>query len=105
MPLSKSERQELAQATDAVAQLAGMLGQLVEAVQLHEQARRDLATPVQLRPILEDLAVEFETPARLKAIEFRVASSRDVVLSHPVLLIGMLRNLVRNAIDYTLPAA
>jgi len=103
MPLTKQERQELAQAADAVAQLAGMLGQLVEAVQLHERARRDLATPVQLRSILEDLAVEFETAARLKAIEFRVASSRDVVLSHPVLLTGMLRNLVRNAIDYTPP--
>ena len=101
MPLTKHERGELAQAANAAAQFAGMLGQLVEAVQLQEQAREDLAAPVPLRPILEDLAVEFEMPARLKAIDFRVASSRDIVLSHPVLLTAMLRNLVRHAIDCT----
>lgn len=100
-PLTKEQRQELAEAAGAVTQLAGMLGQLVEAVRLHERAGEDLATPVPLRAILEDLTAEFEAPARLKGIDFRVASSRDTALSHSALLIGILRNLVRNAIDYT----
>jgi two-component system, OmpR family, phosphate regulon sensor histidine kinase PhoR len=103
MPLTGEQRQELAEAREASAQLARMLGQLVEAVQLHERAREDLAAPVLLRPILEDLTAEFEAPARLKGIDFRVANSRNVALSHPALLIGILRNLVRNAIDYTPP--
>jgi two-component system phosphate regulon sensor histidine kinase PhoR len=103
MPLTEKQREELAQAADAVAQLAEMLGQLVEAVQLYERAHDDLAAPVLLRPILDGLTAEFEATARLKGIDFRIASSRDAVLSHPVLLTGILRNLVRNAVDYTHP--
>jgi signal transduction histidine kinase len=54
-----------------------------------------------LLPILEDLAVEFAEMARLKGITFLVTATRWVAFSHPVLLTGMLRNLIRNAIDYT----
>ena len=39
--------------------------------------------------------------AGLKGITFLVTATRWVAFSHPVLLTGMLRNLVRNAIDYT----
>lgn len=98
---SAEQREELAQAAAATAQLTRMLGQLVEAVQLHERAREHLAAPVLLRPIVEALAAEFAEPAGLKGITLRVASARGVALSHPVLLASMLRNLVRNAIDYT----
>jgi len=101
--LTEKQREELAQAADAVARIAEMLGQLVEAVQLYERGDDDLAAPVLLRPILDGLTAEFEPTARLKGIDFRVASSQDAVLSHPVLLTGILRNLVRNAVDYTLP--
>lgn len=103
MQLTKGQRRELVQAADAVTQLTGMLTQLVEAVQLHESACDDLTAPVLLRPILEDLTAEFEAAARLRGIHFRVTNSREVAHSHPVLLTGILRNLVRNAIDYSLP--
>jgi signal transduction histidine kinase len=95
------QRRDLAQAADATAQLTSMLGQLVEALRLRERSREDLHLPVPLRPILDGLAAEFAEPARLKGITFRAASGPDAALSHPVLLTGMLRNLVRNAIDYT----
>jgi signal transduction histidine kinase len=98
---SEEQREELIRAGDATAQLASMLGQLVEAVQLRERSGDDLHLPVPLRPILEDLATEFAEAARLKGITFRVASACGVAFSHPVLLTGMLRNLIRNAIDYT----
>ena len=39
MPLTKEQRRELAQAANAVTQLAGMLDQLVEALQLPERAQ------------------------------------------------------------------
>ena len=99
----EEQREELARAADATAQLANMLDQLVEALQLREQSGDDLYRPVALRPILEDLAAEFAEAARLKGITFLVAATRCAVLSHPVLLTGMLRNLIRNAIDYTPP--
>jgi two-component system, OmpR family, phosphate regulon sensor histidine kinase PhoR len=100
---SEEQHEELTRAADATAQLAGMLGQLVEALQLRERSGDDLHIPVPLRPILEDLAAEFAEAACLKGITFLVTATRWTVFSHPVLLTGMLRNLIRNAIDYTPP--
>ena len=100
-PLRKEQREELSRAASATAQLAGMLGQLVEALQLRERSGDDLHLPVPLRPVLEALTAEFGQAARRKAITFLVTAARDTVLSHPVLLSAMLRNLIRNAIDYT----
>jgi two-component system phosphate regulon sensor histidine kinase PhoR len=101
MLVSEEQREELTRAGDATTQLATMLGQLVEALQLRERSGDDLHLPVPLRPILEDLAAEFAEAARLKGITFLVAATRWAVFGHPVLLTGMLRNLIRNAIDYT----
>jgi len=98
---SEEQREELAHAEDATARLANMLGQLVEALQLRERSSDDLHLPVPLRPIFEDLAAEFAEAARLKGITFLVTATGSVAFSHPVLLTGMLRNLLRNAIDYT----
>jgi signal transduction histidine kinase len=100
---SEEQREELARAADATAELASMLGQLVEALQLREQSGDDLHVPVSLRPILEDLEAEFAEIARRKGITLVVTATRGTVVSHPVLLAGMLRNLIRNAIDYTPP--
>jgi len=97
------QREELSRAADATAQLAGMLGQLVEALELRERSADDLRIPVPLGPVLEDLAAEFAGTARLKGIIFLVTAARGAAFSHPVLLTGMLRNLIRNAIDYTPP--
>src|SRR5882757_9231953 len=94
---------ELRRAQKATKRLASMLGQLVEALQLREQSGDDLHLPVPVRPILEDLAAEFGEAARLKGITFCVTTGGGAVFSHLVLLSGMLRNLIRNAIDYTPP--
>jgi signal transduction histidine kinase len=100
---SEKQREELIRAEDATTQLASMLDQLVEALQLRERSGDDLHFPVPLRPVLEDLAAEFAEPARLKGITFLITATRGVAFSHPILLTGMLRNLIRNAIDYTAP--
>jgi signal transduction histidine kinase len=94
------QREELARAADAAARLGSMLSQLVGALQLRERSS-NLHVPVWLRPLLEDLASEFAEPARLKGIELRVVPASVAVFSHPVLLSGILGNLIRNAIDYT----
>jgi two-component system, OmpR family, phosphate regulon sensor histidine kinase PhoR len=98
---SEEQREQLIRAENATAQLASMLGQVVEALRLRERSGDDLHVAVPLRPVLEDLAAEFAEMARLKGITFLVTATRNVALSHPVLLTGMLRNLIRNAIDYT----
>ncbi len=100
---SDEQRQELARAADATAQLADMLGQLVEALQLRERSGDRLHLPVRLRPILADLAAEFAESACLNGITLRVTSAEGAALSHTVMLTGILRNLIRNAIDYTPP--
>ena len=94
-------RKELARAHGAVAQLAGMLGQIVEALQLHELCGRPSLVPVSLDFALAEVAADFAEPARRKEIKFWVGPQQGAILSHPVLLQGMLRNLVRNAIEYT----
>jgi two-component system, OmpR family, phosphate regulon sensor histidine kinase PhoR len=99
----KEQRNELARAQDATAKLAGMLNQLIEVLQLQERRHRNLHAPVPLRPVLDDLMAEFSDPAHRKGVAFRVTTARGTALSHPVFLTSILRNLVRNAIDYTPP--
>ena len=97
----KEQREELARAGDATGQLARMLSQLIDALQLQERPRKNLRIPVPLRPVLDELIAEFGGPAHRKGITLRVTTARGIALSHPVLLTSILRNLVRNAIDYT----
>jgi len=99
--LAREEQEQLIRAEIATAQLASMLGQLVEALRLRERSGDDLHLPVPLRPVLENLVAELGEAARLKGITFLVTATRCVAFSHPVLLTSMLRNLIRNAIDYT----
>jgi two-component system phosphate regulon sensor histidine kinase PhoR len=70
------QREELMRAEDATTQLASMLGQLVEALQLRERLDDDLHLPVPLRPILEALAAELAEAARMKGITFLFTATR-----------------------------
>ncbi len=72
---SEEQRKELIRAEDPTAQLASMLGELVEALQLRERSGDDLHLPVPLRPILQDLAAVFAEAARLKGITFLVTAT------------------------------
>ena len=95
------QQAELARAVDATTEVASMLGQLVGILSLNDGFGCPHHEPVALRPMLSELAAEFAAPAARKAIELRVRPTTGVVASHPVLLSGILRNLIRNAIDYT----
>ena len=98
---SDEQREELARAADATSRLATMLDQIVEALQLHELSWDGRREPVSLEPLLQELTREFVWAARSKGVSLRIVRSRAVVQSHPMLLRGILRNLLRNAIDYT----
>ena len=99
--LDGAERAQLTRIERSVMVLAGTLDRLVEVLQLQETSCRDSHAPVSLLPIFADLESEFMEPAQLKGIKLRIIPTHAVVSSHPVLLGAMLRNLIRNAIEYT----
>jgi two-component system phosphate regulon sensor histidine kinase PhoR len=100
---ARPEREHLERSEQASAQLEEKLDQLVDALQLHQRARRIEPQPVPLDPILQRLALQLDVRARRKGVDFRFLPTRAVILSEPVLLDGILRNLARNALDHTLP--
>jgi signal transduction histidine kinase len=91
----------LTRAEDAATRLGVMLAELAEALQLHILAKDSRCNLIPLAALIADLAAEFAEAAGAKGIDLCVPRAAGVVLSHRVLLRGMLRNLLRNAIDYT----
>ena len=100
---ARPEREHLERSEQASAQLEEKLDQLVDALQLHQRARRIEPQPVRVEPILQRLALQLDGPARRKGVDFRFLPTSTVILSQPVLLDGILRNLSRNALDHTSP--
>ena len=98
---SHAERAYLARIERAATRVVGIFDQLLDALRLQELSALDRQLPVPLRPIFADLSSEFAEYAELKGIKLRVIPTSTIVYSHPVLLTGILRNLIRNAIDYT----
>ena len=96
-----AEQIQLARLDGAASKLSDKLDQLIEALRLFEASSENGQEAVQLGPIFRISEAEFAEPARLKGITLRVIPTQAVVSSNPVLLHGILRNLIRNAIDYT----
>ena len=94
---ARPEREHLERSEQASAQLEEKLDQLVDALQLHQHARRIEPQPVRVEPILQRLALQLDGPARRKGVDFRFLPTSAVILSQPVLLDGILRNLSRNS--------
>ena len=98
-----SEKVRLERGERAIAKLTEQLDRLVSALRLYEHTQRMEISPVALAPLFWRIANENESDARENGIELRVHATRGVVMSNPVLLEGILRNLVRNAVKYTEP--
>ncbi len=100
---SKSDRKWLARGEQAISRLTEQLDELVGALHLYECAKSLEISPVALAPLFWRLCKESEDAALRKGIDLRVCATRASVMSNPLLLSGVLRNLVRNAIKYTQP--
>jgi len=87
----------------AISRLSEQLDLLIEALRLHEHSTSLQSAPVALAPILFRLRTDHDDLAIHKGITFRVRPTRIAVMSDAVLLEGVLRNLIRNAIKYTGP--
>jgi signal transduction histidine kinase len=97
----RSEKARLERGERALARLTEQLDRLVGALRLYEHTQRMELSPVPLAPLFWRIANENGIAAREKGIDMRVHATRGVVMSNSVLLEGILRNLVRNAIKYT----
>ena len=77
------------------------LDRLVDALRLYDHATKMKLAPVPLAPLLDCVRNESVELARQKGLDLRIRPTRAVVVSNAVLLDGIVRNLVRNAIKYT----
>jgi signal transduction histidine kinase len=97
----RSEQVQLARAESATGKLVDQLDQLVEALRLFDPPSGAPREVVELAPLFALFEAEFAEAARLKGVRLRILATRALVLGNPVLLRSILRNLIRNAIDYT----
>jgi signal transduction histidine kinase len=100
---TKSEQRLLQRGQHAINRLNGMLDQLLGAVRLYEHSKGAKLSPVALEPLFRQACRENAEGALQKRIDIRVCPTGASVMSNAVLLNGILRNLVSNAIKYTEP--
>jgi len=100
---TKSEQRLLQKGQHAIKGLNGLLDQLLGAVRLYEHSKGIMLSPVSLEPLFRQACHENEEAALQQGIEIRLCSTSASVMSDAVLLNGILRNLVSNAIKYTEP--
>jgi K+-sensing histidine kinase KdpD len=99
--IDEPERRHLERIERAVTQVADRLELLLQALRLRESTGKTELEPVWLNAAFAALTGELGDRARQKGIELRIPPTRAGVWSQSVLLSGVLRNLMRNAIDYT----
>jgi two-component system phosphate regulon sensor histidine kinase PhoR len=87
----------------AVERLTEQLNRLVDAYYLAERASGLQASSVALAPLFWRLRSENEGTAIQRGIDLRTHATKAEVLSNPLLLECVLRNLLTNAIKYTEP--
>jgi signal transduction histidine kinase len=100
---TKSEQDLLQMGQIAIDNLSGQLDQLLDALRLFEHSKKAKLSPVKLQPLFQQACYENEERASQKGIAVRVCPTSASVMSNSLILSGILRNLVGNAIEYTQP--
>jgi signal transduction histidine kinase len=100
---SPSEQAWLDRGERAISGMTEQLDRLLGALRLYQFTKTMEMSSVALAPLLWRLCNENEDAALRRGIDMRMCSTRAHVVSNPVLLGGVLRNLISNAIKYTEP--
>ena len=87
----------------AIDRLRAQLDQLLAALQLRERAGHIEASSLALEPLLREVYRESEWSALQKGLDIRLEPSAARIMSDPLLLRAVVRNLLNNAIKYTEP--
>lgn len=87
----------------AISGLTEQLDRLVGALRLYECSKTMEISTIGLAPLFWRLCHENEDAALRRGIDIRACATQARVTSNPVLLGGILRNLVSNAVKYTEP--
>ncbi len=85
----------------SVAALGGLLDALLDLSRLDAGVVEPQVRDVNLAPLLGQLAGEYEPQARAKGLSFHCHGSEVVAHTDPVLLETIVRNLISNALRYT----
>lgn len=98
---SSSEQEYLLRGKSAISSLTNQLDLLIEALRLHENLANIEAIPVALAPMFARLCRENDEMAKRKDLTLHMQPTCAAVMSNTVLLEGILRNLIHNALKYT----
>lgn len=85
----------------AIDTMSKLLNSLLDISKLEARATEPSIVAVPLDDLFEELVAEFSSPAEAKGVRLEVEKSGDHVLTDPILLGQILRNLLSNAIRYT----
>jgi two-component system, OmpR family, phosphate regulon sensor histidine kinase PhoR len=96
-----AKKERLRRGELAVARLTEQLDRLAGALRLYEYTRTMELSPIPLAPLFDNVKTRDVELAGQKGLDLRISPTRAVVISNAVLLDGIVRNLVRNAIKYT----
>jgi two-component system phosphate regulon sensor histidine kinase PhoR len=99
----RSEQDLLENGEQAIIRLTEQLNRLLDALRLYQYTKTIEIISVALAPLFWRLCSESEDAALAHGVDMRVCSTKVRIKSNPVLLSGILRNLVTNAIKYTEP--
>jgi signal transduction histidine kinase len=97
------EKVRLRRGERAIARLLEHFDSLVSAMCVFQRTGRIEVSPVSVMQLLDRIVSSTEEAAFDRRIELRVCPTSAEVMSHPLLLESIVRNLVGNAIKYTEP--
>jgi two-component system phosphate regulon sensor histidine kinase PhoR len=100
---TRSELHLLQLGQSAIDRLTEQLDQLLDALRLHEHAKRVQLVPVDLGTLLREVYQENERAALQKGVQIGLVPTTSSIISDAVLLEAVLRNLISNAIKFTEP--
>ncbi|KTS76468.1 histidine kinase [Pseudomonas oryzihabitans] len=101
-PLDSQQRHLLVRARTAVKNTTGMLNTVLDLSRIELGALQPTLQVFALQPLLERLETELAPLASGKGLSYRTRDTELLSLSDPALLEMILRNLIGNAIRYTL---
>lgn len=99
----REECEYVATSVDATVQVIRQLDAIVDALRMHEHAKEIALSPVAVGDLFKNLKREHSGAAHSAGVAFRIVPGDCTVMSDPILLQGILRNLIYNAFKYTRP--